>query len=72
MATAVVVRPEYIWVSVREAPSEESAVVGLLRCGYTYEINIIGEKDGYFVVTSRDEKEAYIKKECLEYVHSDT
>ena len=68
----VMVHPEYIWVSIWETPSEESAVVGLLRCGYTYEINIIGEKDGYFVVTSRDGKEAYIKKECLEYVHSDT
>lgn len=67
----MMVLPEYLWVSIREAPSEESAVVGLLRCGYTYEINIIGEKDGYFVV-SRDGKEAYVRKECLEYVHSDT
>lgn len=65
----VMVHPEYIWVSIWEAPSEESAVVGLLRCGYTYEINIIGEENGYFVVTSRDGRKAYIKKECLEYVH---
>lgn len=68
----MMVPPEYLWVSIREAPCEESAVVGLLRCGYTYEINIIGEKDGYFVVTSRDGKEAYIRKEFLENVHSDT
>lgn len=66
------VRPEYIWVSIREAPCEESAVVGLLRCGYTYEINIIGEKDGYFVISRRDGKEVYVRKEFLENVHSDT
>lgn len=65
----MMVPPEYLWVSIREAPCEESAVVGLLRCGYTYEIDIIGEKDGYFVVTSRDGKEAYVRKEFLENVH---
>lgn len=72
MTTAVAVRPEYIWVSIREAPCEESAVVGLLRCGYTYVINIIGEKDGYLVVTSRDGRKTYVRKEFLENVHSDT
>lgn len=64
----MMVPPEYLWVSIREAPCEESAVVGLLHCGYTYEINIIGEKDGYFVI-SRDGKEAYVRKEFLENVH---
>lgn len=65
----MMVPPEYLWVSIREAPCEESAVVGLLHCGYAYEINIIGEKDGYFVVTSRDGKEAYVRKEFLENVY---
>ena len=72
MTTAVAVRPEYIWVSIREAPCEESAVVRLLRCGYTYVINITGEKDGYLVVTSRDGRKTYVRKEFLENVHSDT
>lgn len=70
MAT-MMVPPQYIWVSIREAPCEEAAIVGELRCGYEYDINPIGEKDGYFVIDING-KEAYVRKEFLENVHSDT
>lgn len=68
MATAVMVRPEYLWVSIREAPREGAAPVGTLRCGYEYDINPVGEKDGYFAIDLNGKK-AYVRKECLEYVH---
>lgn len=67
--TTMRVSPEYVWVGIREAPCEGAALIGdVLRCGYEYDINLIGERDGYFVI-SRDGKEAYVRKEFLENVY---
>lgn len=51
------------WVNVREAPSKEAKVVGTLR--YGYEIEPVGEKDGYFVI-SMNGKEVYVRQEFFE------
>lgn len=51
------------WVNVREAPSKDAKVIGTLR--YGYEIQPLGEKDGYFLISMND-RDAYVRKEFFE------
>ena len=52
------------WVNAREAPSPQGAVVGTLR--YGYEIQPIGEENGYYRIHLHDGKDAYVRREFFE------